>query len=118
MVKNKGSQKMLATLFALVYLFVALFSQNFHEHGSGVVFKDFQIKKSEKSFTTSSTVANYSDCLSCHILHDGKFVNFSEISFSAISAKNFQSEITSPLCSTTRLEISFVYLRGPPLFFI
>ncbi len=109
---------MLATLFASVYLFVALFSQNFHEHGSGVVFKDFHFKKSEKSVTSSSTIANYSECLSCHVLHDGKFVTFSQISFSAISGHKFQLEVISPVHSTTRLEISSVYLRGPPLFFI
>ena len=38
-------------IFALLYLFVTLFSQNFHNHGSGEVFKDFNFKKSEKTYT-------------------------------------------------------------------
>jgi hypothetical protein len=45
--KNKNTRTSLATLFTGVYLFVVLFSQNFHNHGSGEVFKDFHFQKTE-----------------------------------------------------------------------
>ncbi len=71
MLRNINLQKFLSTFFCSVYLFVALFSQNFHQHDSGVLFKDFHFKKTEKTFTADHSVNNYSDCLSCHLVHDG-----------------------------------------------
>lgn len=118
MLRNKQNQKFLATLFASVYLFVALFSQNFHEHGSGEVFKDFHFQKTEKTFSTSSTIANYSDCLSCHILHDSKYVNLEEFFFSALSESYFLVEIFTDQQSVVQETIYGFHLRGPPTLFI
>ena len=118
MFRNKDNPKFLATLFASVYLFVALFSQNFHEHGSGEVFKDFHFQKTEKTFTSSSEITNYADCLSCHILHEGKYVNLQEFLFSAISESYFKVEIFTAERITVSQTLYNFHVRGPPAFFI
>lgn len=118
MLRNKKSQKFLASLFAAVYLFVALFSQSFHDHGSGEVFKDFHFTKSDKTFTTSSEVAHYADCLSCHILHEGKYITAQEFFFKAILVEEFQLEIGEAERIFKPLSLFNFQLRGPPAFFI
>ena len=118
MLRKKKSQKFLASLFAGVYLFVALFSQSFHDHGSGEVFKDFHFTKADKTFTNSSEAAHYADCLSCHILHEGKFVNASEFFFSAISIEDYQLKIITAEKTFSLLSLFNFQVRGPPVFFI
>jgi hypothetical protein len=118
MLRNTKSQKFLASLFTAVYLFVALFSQNFHDHGSGEVFKDFHFTKVEKTFTNSSKAVHYADCLSCHILHEGKYINSQEFFFSAISVKDFHLEIFTFEKTFHPLALYNFHLRGPPAFFI
>ena len=118
MLRDRNSQKFLATLFASVYLFVALFSQSFHDHGSGEVFKDFHFTKVEKTFTNSTTAGHYSECLSCHILHEGKYVTAHEFLFSAISIEQFNLEIFSVENSFVPVAHFNFHLRGPPPFFI
>lgn len=118
MLRNRKSQKFLASLFTAVYLFVALFSQSFHDHGSGEVFKDFHFTKAEKTFTKSTEVAHYADCLSCHILHEGKYVNSQEFFFSAISGEDFHLEIFTEESTFSPLSLFNFHLRGPPALFI
>ena len=118
MLRNRESQKFLASLFAAVYLFVALFSQSFHDHGSGEVFKDFHFTKVDKTFSNSSELAHYADCLSCHILHEGKFVNAKEFSFSAISSDDYHLIIIKAEKNFSLLSFSNFHVRGPPAFFI
>ena len=118
MLRNRKSQKFLATLFASVYLFVALFSQSFHEHGSGEVFKDFHFTKVAKTFTSAPEVSHYADCLSCHILHEGKYVTAQEFFFSAISLEVLQSEIFVTESTFIPLTLFNFLLRGPPSLFI
>ena len=118
MLRNRNSQKFLAALFAAVYLFVALFSQNFHDHGSGEVFKDFHFTKVDKTFTATSDIGHYSECLSCHILHEGKYVTTQDFFFSAISIEHFQLEIFGLEKSFVPLPLFNFQLRGPPTLFI
>lgn len=118
MLRNKKGQKFLASLFTAVYIFVALFSQNFHNHGSGEIFKDFHFTKVEKTFTNSAQAVHYADCLSCHILHEGKYINSQEFFFSAISIEDFQLEIFSAKKSFNSLALYTYQVRGPPVFFI
>lgn len=118
MLRNKKNQKFLASLFAAVYLFVALFSQSFHDHGSGEVFKDFHFTKADKTFTSSSEVAHYADCLSCHILHEGKYISAQGFFFKAISFEEFQLEIGETERIFKPLALFNFQLRGPPVFFI
>ncbi|MDQ0477410.1 MULTISPECIES: hypothetical protein [Chryseobacterium] len=116
MLRNRKSQKILASLFTAVYLFVALFSQSFHDHGSGEVFKDFHFTKIEKTFTKSSSAAHYSDCLSCHILHEGKYLTPQNFFFSAISIEDSCLEIFTAERTFSPLALFNFRLRGPPSF--
>ena len=118
MLRNKKKQKFLASLFTAVYLFVALFSQSFHDHGSGEVFKDFHFTNAEKTFTKSTEVAHYADCLSCHILHEGKYITSQDFSFSAISIEDFHLEIFTDEKHFVKLSLFNFHLRGPPALII
>lgn len=118
MLTNNKSKQLMASLFATVYLFVALFSQSFHDHGSGEVFKDFHFTKSEKTFTNSSAVSNYTECLSCHVLHEGKYVNPNSFHFSTYSFLQVHSEIVTTQREAYVESLTSFYLRGPPTNFI
>lgn len=117
MLRKVESKKMIAMLFAIVYLFVALFSQNFHDHGSGEVLKDFHFSQKEKTFK-SSQVYNYSNCLSCHVLHDGKHLNFKPFEFSTYSFHVNVDKTFSPKSKSFASTITHFFLRGPPHYFI
>ena len=111
-------RRFLATLFTGVYLFVALFSQNFHNHGSGEVFKDFNFKKIEKTYSNSSFAKNYTDCLSCHLLHDAHSL-IPEVFALPIAISNaFQQQVFAYQQRFSTLEILSIQLRGPPANFI
>ncbi len=118
MLKNKTYRSFFAVLFSGVYLFVVLFSQSFHNHGSGAVFKDFHFKKTEKSFSKIGYSSEFTDCLSCHILHDGNSLIPQDFSY---SFKNFEyaeqllSEVQHSYYST---QPQVLFLRGPPKHFI
>ena len=118
MLKNKNTQTFLATLFTGVYLFVVLFSQNFHNHGSGEVFKDFNFKKSEKTYSKGHFAQEFSDCLSCHLLHDGHSLLPEDFQLAFIQTDDFQKEIFAYAQRFSRLEIRYFELRGPPSNFI
>lgn len=108
----------LATVFTGFYLFVALFSQNFHNHGSGEVFKDYHLKKSEKTFSKSSFSTDFIDCLSCHLLHDGHSLLPEDFQLAYIQTDDFQKEIFAYAQRFSKLEIRYFELRGPPSNFI
>ena len=116
--RNRKHQKFLASLFTAVYLFVALFSQSFHDHGSGEHFKDFHFTKVENTFSDSSKDFHYTDCLSCHILHEGKYLTAQEFFFKAISIDEFQLEIVATTRNFDRYHLFNFQLRGPPALFI
>ncbi|UJF30192.1 hypothetical protein L0B70_01990 [Kaistella sp. 97-N-M2] len=118
MLLGKKIRKILAAFFAGVYLFVALFSQNFHDHGSGEVFKDFHFKKSEKTYSTNHSAENYSDCLSCHILHAGSSLVPQDFQFSFVAIDDFQKQVFAYEQRFATCEQLFTQLRGPPVNFI
>lgn len=107
-----------AAFFAGVYLFVALFSQNFHNHGSGGVFKDFNFKKLEKTVSQNYGVENYTDCLSCHLLHTGNSLVPQDYEFSLFSKTDFQKQIFAYEQRFVNCDHLFILLRGPPANFI
>jgi len=118
MLKKREHHKFLALLFAVVYLFVALFSQNFHNHGSGEIYKDFHFKKAEKTFSANSKTAEYTDCLSCHILHDGKYAVPEQFFLTFPCAEIFHSETFETEKKAFQLTFYDFQLRGPPANFI
>ena len=118
MLRNKTYQRLAAVIFTAVYLFVALFSQNFHNHGSGEVFKDFNFKKSEKTYSKGYFAQEFSDCLSCHLLHDGHSLLPEDFQLAFIQTDDFQKEIVAYAQRFSKLEIRYFELRGPPSNFI
>jgi len=114
---KKDYRKYSAMLFAALYLFVALFSQNFHEHGSGAVLKDLQLRGTERQYKTTTDFA-YSDCLSCHLLHDAKFVPSFGAPFEIFTSVSFAQDF-SLLSSFWAAVSQHPYpARGPPAYFI
>ncbi|WP_447951208.1 hypothetical protein [Chryseobacterium koreense] len=109
---------MLSTLFAGVYLFVALLSQNFHHHGSGEVFKDFHFQKTEKTFTTSHLSQDFTDCLSCHFLHGGKTLVPQNFSFEYSTFLDLKEGIFNDQQWISKFKLFYFQLRGPPSNFI
>ncbi|MBU4539493.1 MAG: hypothetical protein L6264_07790 [Weeksellaceae bacterium] len=118
MLRNRTYRRFAAVLFTGVYLFVALFSQNFHNHGSGEVFKDFNFKKTEKTFSTGHLSINFTDCLSCHILHDGNSLLPEHFQFSALKNEDFRKQLFACEQRFATREFFDVQLRGPPVLFI
>lgn len=118
MLRIKTYHKYAAVIFTAVYLFVALFSQNFHNHGSGEVFKDFNFKKTEKTYSSSHPAQDFTDCLSCHVLHDGNSLIPVGLQFSLNQHVDFQKEIFAYEQRFSKLEIFYFQLRGPPTHFI
>lgn len=107
-----------AVIFAALYLFVALFSQNFHNHGSGEVFKDFNFKKSEKTYSPGHLSQEFTDCLSCHLLHDGHSLVSEDFQFKFVQPDDFQKEISAYTQRFSKLKFFSFQLRGPPANFI
>ena len=118
MLRAKNFHRFLATAFIAVYLFVALFSQNFHNHGSGAVFKDFNFKKTEKTISSNHFSEDFADCLSCHLLHDGNSLIPEDFQISFSNFNGFQKEIFAYQQRFSKLEIFYSQLRGPPANFI
>lgn len=118
MLRTKNLQKYLSTFFSAVYLFVALFSQNFHQHESGFIFKDFHFKKSEKTFTSDYSVETATDCLSCHILHVGNSLVPEDFQFTFTQSEHFLNQRFAYQQRFANCEQLFISLRGPPSNFI
>jgi hypothetical protein len=118
MLKKREHHRILALLFAALYLFVALFSQNFHNHGSGEIYKDYHFKKAEKTFSANTKAAEYTDCLSCHILHDGKYAVPEQFFFSFGFTEIFQVPFFQKEKKVSQFSYFNLQLRGPPAHFI
>lgn len=118
MIRSRQIRKFLAAFFTAVYLFVALFSQHFHNHGSGEVFKDFHFKKTEKTFTQGDLISEFTDCLSCHILHDGKYLLPHDFSCGFKNFSEFKLQVFAYQQRFAKLEFFYFQLRGPPADFI
>ncbi len=103
-----------STILLGVYLFVALFSQNFHEHRSNDYFKKFNFKKVEKSVSLSDLEHQFDQCLSCHFLHEGKVFFGENFSFEFQFIEDFQQENFGQDSSFYTTQLFHFYLRGPP----
>lgn len=117
MLRKRNNQKFLSTVLAVAYLFVALFSQNFHQHDSGTIFKDFNFKKSEKSYSENHHAAANSDCLSCHFLHDGHALVLEQANADFLSALYFSADFFSGQSENFSQNPVYFHRRGPPTNF-
>ena len=118
MLRENKLRRIFAVLFTAIYLFVTLFSQNFHHHGSAQIFKDFHFKKSEKTYSPTNFAESLSECLSCHILHTGNSLVPQDFQFSFVKVVDFQHQIFEYQRSFAILELFHFQLRGPPANFI
>ena len=115
MFRQNDNKKLFSTLFLGVYLFVALFAQSFHQHGSSVSlgFKNIQ---SETTFSEAKDFSHSASCIWCHFVWSGnsvvpevlalsfyQFVAISEVQEFAVADYSFQKPYQ-------------LYLRGPPLY--
>ncbi|MEC5158645.1 hypothetical protein [Chryseobacterium sp. MP_3.2] len=117
MLRKRNNQKFLSTVLAVAYLFVALFSQNFHQHESGVLFKDFNFKKSDKTFSQGVHAEAYSDCLSCHLLHDGNATVLENADFPLNNLALIQKGIFEIQVAGYSQTYFYFNRRGPPVSF-
>ena len=111
---GKQNKTLFSALFLGVYLFVALFSQNFHEHGSNDYFKKFNFKKVEKSVSSSSVQEDLDHCLSCHFLQEGKIFFGRNFSYEFHYIEEFQKQNFAQKFSFYQTQRLHFYLRGPP----
>lgn len=118
MLRNENSRKFLATLFTGVYLFVALFSQLFHDHSSADVFREFHFQKAEKTFSQNKILNDFGDCLSCHIAHEGKYVLPKDFVFLPTSLDTTSTIDVVYATEVISQKIFHFQLRGPPENFI
>lgn len=106
-----------ATLLTGVYIFVALFSQNFHTHGSENIFQENHFKKTEKSFSASAHFNEFSDCLACHLFHEGKVLLPKEFALFTNLSQAFKTKTFAYEQHAVTSAIPFIHLRGPPVGF-
>lgn len=101
-----------------MYLFVVLFSQNFHQH-KVVFYKEGS--KTKVQYVDASKVhhaSNAVDCLSCHFLFDGHTDVPTEFTFQSFTIRQEIDLIsceTETFCNSTT---EHFYRRGPPQNFM
>ncbi|MCC2591102.1 hypothetical protein [Chryseobacterium sp. MFBS3-17] len=114
--KNKSRA---AVLLTGIYLFMAFFAFNMHRHSSGSVFKDFQFQKAEQSLqATDEHASDFTDCLSCHLLHQAKVLVPQEFSYHFFGDVIFTQQVFSWEQRFAGVVFHAFYLRGPPAFFV
>lgn len=117
MFREKTWRTFFSTLFLGVYLFVALFSQNYHHHEISV-FQKSELGNFDKSLSNSSFDADQSNCLSCHFLFTGNSLIPQEFNFEFQHFEVQQQEIFANAQHHFVSTSYFIFLRGPPLDFI
>lgn len=106
----------MASLLLGVYVFIAFFAIHFHNHGSSEIFKDFQFKKTEKSYTESHSDKDFTDCFSCHISHNSKNLILQDFSISFHEFIIFKQELFAYQQRFSTIQNDVLKLRGPPIF--
>jgi hypothetical protein len=94
--------------------FIALFFQSFHHHDSVGYFKNFNLKKTENTFSKNIAKEKAGDCLACHFLVTGHTLIPEEFSF---TFENYTQEVKQAITIQERIwsQTKFTFqLRGPP----
>ena len=107
--------KNISTAFLLaLYIFVAFFAVNLHNHDSGMEFRDFQFKKTENTIAKADHHKEFVDCLSCHVFHEGKNLVPHQFSFSFLNEIFFQHQVFAFEQRFASVSHFTAQLRGPP----
>lgn len=111
--ESRNLKNLISKLLFGIY-FIALFSQNFHNHSSEEVFKNFNFKKSENTVGKNIAKEKAADCLACHFLANGHTLVPDEFSF---HFENHTHEAEQILAVQEKIwsQTKFTFqLRGPP----
>jgi hypothetical protein len=111
--ESRNLKNFISKLLFGIY-FLAMFSQNFHNHSSEEVFKSFSFKKTENTITKNVTKEKAADCLACHFLATGHTLVPEEFNF---SFENYTHEVEQILTVQEKIwsQTKFTFqLRGPP----
>lgn len=111
--ESRNLKNFISKLLFGIY-FLAMFSQNFHNHSSEDVFQNFSFKKSENTITKNVAKEKAGDCLACHFLATGHTLVPEEFSFSFESYTHEVKQIITvqeKIWSQTKFTFQ---LRGPP----
>lgn len=113
MFRRKDTQPIFASLITALYLFVALFAQNFHNHGAISTFESKESVVLHKDHT--QVQADPSNCLSCHFLYTGNAFIPQEFSFEFSDFEINDAEFGIFGQSFIKIPSGAVFLRGPPV---
>lgn len=114
MKRNSATNKVLSQILAAVYLFVILFSQNFHEHSSSAEFKKFHFTRADRAACQSKIVKASADCLACHIFSEGHAVLPEIASAELLQLSGFAPSVPAHSNGHSFSRNTVVALRGPP----
>ena len=112
--KSKSFKNFISVFFAVMYLFVALFSSQLHSHAGETFFKDSGFKKTEKTISSDISQFNSGDCLACHFLATGNSLVPEQFSFHFENHTHETQQafsVQEKIWSSTRFTFQ---LRGPP----
>jgi len=112
--KNKNFQKTISVFFAVMYVFVVLFSSELHNHKGESFFKDSGSKKTEKSIAKALFSDQSGDCLACHFLATGNTLAPEQFTF---HFENHTQETEQIISAQEKIweQTRFTFqLRGPP----
>lgn len=112
MFRRKETKKLFATLITALYIFVALFSQNFHDHAANSVLESKDTFVAKKNHTQLQ--ADPSNCLSCHFLYTGNSFIPQEFSFEFSNVEINDVEFDLFEQSFIKISTQVLFLRGPP----
>ncbi|MDR6404670.1 MULTISPECIES: hypothetical protein [Chryseobacterium] len=111
--ESRNLKNFISKLLFGIY-FLALFSQNFHNHSSEEVFKNFSFKKTENTISKNAVKEKAGDCLACHFMATGNTLVPEEFSF---SFESYTHEVEQILAVQEKIwsQTKFTFqLRGPP----
>lgn len=118
MFRRESIKKPFSLFLAMLYLAMVFLAQNFHNHGSGEVYKDFNFKNSKQTISASSLQKQNVDCLSCHLMFEGFSTAPAAYNLNFDYFQYFQKTETAYFQRFSKVQIHDFYLRGPPSFFI
>ncbi len=111
--ESRNLKSFISKLLFGIY-FIALFSQNFHNHSSEEVFKNFNFKKTEHKISNNVAKEKAGDCLACHFLATGHTLVPEEFSF---HFEAYTHEVEQIIAVQEKIwsQTKFTFqLRGPP----
>lgn len=112
--KNRVIKNFISVFFAVMYLFVALFSSQLHHHNGESFYTDSGFKKTEKSISKEISKNQSGECLACHFLATGNTLVPEEFAFQFENHTNVAQQtfsVQEKIWSQTKFTFQ---LRGPP----